>query len=81
MPSPWCNEEWNYNNLGTDWQCRCFDGMNQSPLDLPPFETLESISMGADIRFNKVDVEMIVDKNYVTLLPVDKQKGFGTLTS
>lgn len=67
--------------MGTDWQCRCWDGQNQSPIDLPPTERLEVINMGADINFHKADTEMIVDKNFVTLVPMDKDKGFGTMTS
>jgi len=30
-------------------------------------EILEVINLGADITFNKVDVEMIVEKNFVAL--------------
>lgn len=63
MPSPWCNVDWNYNNLGTDWQCRCWDGQNQSPIDLPPVDQLPELTTGATIEFWKVDGEMIVEKN------------------
>lgn len=80
MPSPWCNENFNYNSLGTNWQCRCWDGHHQSPIDLPSVDRLESMNMGADIEFNKVDTEMIVDKNYVTLKPKNEE-GFGTMIS
>jgi len=81
MPSPWCNENWNYNALGTDWQCRCWDGQHQSPIDLPSTERLEKINMGADIEFWKADSELVVDKNFVTLVPKDVEKGFGLMTS
>jgi len=81
MASPWCNENWNYNSLGTDWQCRCWDGQHQSPFDLPSTERLETLSMGADIEFWKADSELVVDKNFVTLVPIDKDKGFGLMTS
>lgn len=66
-PSPWCNENWTYNNLGTDWQCRCWDGDHQSPIDLPPIERLELLNTGASIEFFKVDTEMVVEKNFVSL--------------
>jgi len=81
MPSPWCNENWNYNSLGSDWQCRCWDGQHQSPIDLPSTERLEKINMGADIEFWKADSELVVDKNFVTLVPKDTEKGFGLMTS
>lgn len=67
MPSPWCNQDWNYGSLGTNWECRCHDGENQSPIDLPSTDILEVINLGADIEFKKVDVEMIVEKNFVAL--------------
>lgn len=81
MPSPWCNENWNYNALGSDWQCRCWDGQHQSPIDLPSTERLEKITTGADIEFWKADAELVVDKNFVTLVPKDTDKGFGLMTS
>lgn len=37
--------------------------------------------MGADIEFWKTDVELVVDKNFVTLVPKDADKGFGLMTS
>jgi len=55
MPSPWCNQDWDYSSLGTNWECRCYDGENQSPIDLPGIEELEVITLGADINFKKVD--------------------------
>jgi carbonic anhydrase len=30
-----CNENWNYINKGSDWECKCMEGMQQSPIDLP----------------------------------------------
>jgi len=81
IPSPWCNENWNYNSLGSHWECRCWDGLNQSPIDLPNEASLESLNTSAQIEFEKVDSEMIVDKNFITLVPIDKEKGFGTMTS
>jgi carbonic anhydrase len=81
MPSPWCNEDWNYASLGTNWECRCHDGENQSPIDLPSIDILEVINLGADINFSKVDTEMVVEKNFVSLYPINKEKSFGTMTS
>lgn len=63
MPSPWCNVDWNYNNLGTDWQCRCFDGHNQSPIDLPSIDALPVLTSGATVEFWKAGAEMVVEKN------------------
>lgn len=35
IPSKTCNEDWNYENKGEDWECLCKDGSIQSPIDLP----------------------------------------------
>ena len=35
IPSRTCNENWNYQNKGDDWECSCKDGLFQSPIDLP----------------------------------------------
>jgi len=35
IPSPTCNEKWNYNEHGNDWDCKCKEGKSQSPIDLP----------------------------------------------
>jgi carbonic anhydrase len=34
-PSKQCNEKWNYNSHGADWNCICSEGREQSPIDLP----------------------------------------------
>jgi len=48
---------------------------------LPSTERLEKITTGADIEFWKADAELVVDKNFVTLVPKDTDKGFGLMTS
>lgn len=30
-----CNDKWEYNDHGQDWQCDCKEGLSQSPIDLP----------------------------------------------
>jgi carbonic anhydrase len=30
-----CNENWNYDNHGDDWECGCKEGNQQSPINLP----------------------------------------------
>jgi carbonic anhydrase len=38
LPSPICNENWNYQRNGEDWACECKEGLEQSPIDLPRTE-------------------------------------------
>ena len=33
-PTPLCNERWNYQSHGKDWQCTCSDGLSQSPIKI-----------------------------------------------
>jgi len=34
LPSLYCNQNWNYENLGADWNCKCAEGYFQSPVEL-----------------------------------------------
>lgn len=34
LPSPFCNENWNYNENGKDWNCKCSEGLEQSPINI-----------------------------------------------
>lgn len=38
LPSPTCNEKWDYKQNGEDWECDCKEGVEQSPIDLPSKE-------------------------------------------
>ncbi len=46
MPSRKCNEKWNYQQLGRDWECECAEGREQSPIDLPK----EDYALETDVR-------------------------------
>lgn len=35
LPSPTCNERWDYQQNGDDWECDCKEGKEQSPINLP----------------------------------------------
>lgn len=37
-PSKFCNEDWNYQKMGEDWECDCAEGKEQSPINLPSKE-------------------------------------------
>lgn len=59
LPSPQCNENWNYQKNGKDWECDCAELTEQSPINLPrivdavpsevkPFFDYSSVIKGAD---------------------------------
>jgi carbonic anhydrase len=35
QPNRVCNDEWDYSKGGSDWECTCKEGKEQSPIDLP----------------------------------------------
>lgn len=41
LPAPNCATDWNYDIHGDDWVCRCNEGLEQSPIDLPFGSSLE----------------------------------------
>lgn len=43
IPRRKCNDKWNYANHGSDWECICKEGHEQSPVDLPlPIKAIDS---------------------------------------
>jgi carbonic anhydrase len=39
LPSKPCNDGWDYTQKGSDWECICKEGKEQSPIDLPTSST------------------------------------------
>lgn len=46
LPSPTCNQKWNYSLNGDDWDCVCSNGNEQSPINLPD----KRKAIDADVR-------------------------------
>lgn len=38
QPNRMCNDQWDYSRGGSDWECTCKEGKEQSPIDLPKKE-------------------------------------------
>ena len=36
VPSKDCKYDWDYMEVGNEWECNCNEGREQSPIDLPP---------------------------------------------
>jgi carbonic anhydrase len=56
LPSRHCNDGWNYQQNGDDWECDCKEGVEQSPIDLPNF-TGECIDSPVKPLFAYIEVE------------------------
>lgn len=60
-PSRFCNQKWNYNNKGNDWECNCKEGQEQSPIDLP--EGKIAVSSAVRPLFEYQRIEPIATEN------------------
>ena len=71
-PSRQCNEKWNYQNFGADWECECAEGKEQSPIDLSKIEDMIKTNISPIIRYYKVkerDIEETIDgKNKILII-------------
>ena len=57
---------------GQEWLCRCRDGFEQSPIDLPPTSCSELITENASFEYQYVDpesLEVIYDLNLLRIRP------------
>lgn len=64
--SPHCNQKWNYQNSGLDWECECSEGKEQSPVDLPDKSKVIETAVTPLFRYAKIkahDVEQTLDGN------------------
>lgn len=89
-PQRMCNYGWNYGNKGSDWECLCKEGSEQSPIDLPD-KTKAIISpikpvMTYDV-FNDTDkkIDILHEQNTLRILAIGDDilptKGFGKIVT
>jgi carbonic anhydrase len=55
IPSRHCNEKWNYQNYGADWECECAEGKEQSPIDLPRVSDAIDTSIKPIFQYDRID--------------------------
>jgi len=57
-----CNDKWNYGAHGKDWKCLCKEGLEQSPIDLPP----KAKAIGSPVKalFNLEQISNIADEDF-----------------
>ena len=56
-----CNTSWSYAKKGTDWECLCHEGMEQSPIDLPPASKGIETDSKPVFEYEQVEVKMADD--------------------
>jgi len=52
--SPRCNDSWNFATHGVDWECKCTEGSEQSPINLPDSSSLANVSAESLFIFNEL---------------------------
>lgn len=58
LPSPVCNEDWNYGSHGTNWNCKCTEGFEQSPINIEK-RCVSNINETASFQWSKVKAEKL----------------------
>lgn len=56
-----CNTGWSYAKKGSDWECMCKEGMEQSPIDLPPASKGIETDSKPVFEYEQVEVKMTDD--------------------
>jgi len=61
LPSKHCNSNWDYGKRGSDWECQCKEGKEQSPIDLPPPDKAIDTDVKPLFTYDFVDTVMTED--------------------
>ena len=56
-----CNERWNYQNFGDDWECDCSEGKEQSPIDIPAITNTIETEVSPLFRYKAVKASDSLD--------------------
>lgn len=83
LPTPGreCKWDFDYRNMGGDWECHCNEGLEQSPIDLPNSSAGDRIStpMAFEYRYvEKDDLDFIYERGALRLRAKNEQN-FGEL--
>ena len=52
-----CNEKWDYQNKGSDWECTCKEGISQSPINLPVKQAATPTTLAPMFNYERVDIK------------------------
>lgn len=72
LASPTCNENWDYQRSGDDWECDCKEGVEQSPIDLPT--VMQAIESPIRPIFSYNDIEAISTESTIEGVQIQNQK-------
>jgi len=60
IPSKVCNDKWNYDRHGEDWECLCKEGIQQSPIDLPSTDKAIRSPVTPLFQFDEVNAKSTI---------------------
>lgn len=70
LPTRNCNDIWDYQQNGKNWECKCKDGIQQSPIDLP-FIEYSRIKEISSLEFDLSPFKQIESKSEYDLIETD----------
>lgn len=57
IPTRQCNQGWNYQKDGNDWECDCAEGREQAPIDLPDIKEAVDSAVRPLFQYEVVDAK------------------------
>lgn len=57
IPAKECNQNWDYQVKGNDWECGCREGMEQSPINIPSIENVIESPVKPIFTFNPISAK------------------------
>jgi len=82
-PSAYCNDNWGFYNHGNQWECKCIEGNEQSPIDLPRRETAIPVENAALFDYSRISAgnsKIVWEENMIKIKPKEDLMNFGYIT-
>jgi len=61
IPTRQCNQGWNYQNDGKDWECDCAEGKEQAPIDLPDIKEAVDSEVRPLFQYDSIDPKSVIE--------------------
>jgi len=55
QPAEDCKFDWDYKFHGMNWKCNCNEGLQQSPINIPPHDGLEYVKKPIKFEYNYLE--------------------------
>ena len=55
-----CNDNWDYQSHGAQWECTCSEGLEQSPIELPPIQEAIESNIAPLFQFNTIKAKSVM---------------------